>query len=29
MTAVMLGVQDLNRSKTFYGDGLGCSIDKD
>ena len=29
MTAVMLGVQDLNRSKTFYSDGLGCSIDKD
>ena len=29
MTAVMLGVEDLNRSKTFYGDGLGCSIDQD
>lgn len=29
MTAVMLGVEDLNRSKTFYRDGLGCSIDQD
>jgi hypothetical protein len=25
----MLGVRDLNRSKAFYGDGLGCAIDKD
>lgn len=29
ITAVMLGVKDLNRSKAFYGDGLGCKIDKD
>jgi hypothetical protein len=25
----MLGVQDLARSKRFYGEGLGCAIDKD
>jgi catechol 2,3-dioxygenase-like lactoylglutathione lyase family enzyme len=25
----MLGVSDLARSKKFYGDGLGCAIDKD
>jgi catechol 2,3-dioxygenase-like lactoylglutathione lyase family enzyme len=29
VTAIMLGVQDLNRSKKFYGDGLGCTIDQD
>jgi catechol 2,3-dioxygenase-like lactoylglutathione lyase family enzyme len=29
VTAIMLGVQDLNRSKAFYADGLGCAIDKD
>jgi catechol 2,3-dioxygenase-like lactoylglutathione lyase family enzyme len=29
LTAVMLGVKDLNRAKAFYGDGLGCKIDKD
>jgi uncharacterized protein len=29
VTAIMLGVQDLNRSKQFYGDGLGCTIDQD
>ena len=29
ITAVMLGVKDLNRAKVFYGDGLGCKIDKD
>lgn len=29
LTAVMLGVKDLKRSKAFYGDGLGCKIDKD
>jgi len=29
VTAVMLGVKDLNRSKAFYGDGLGCEIDMD
>jgi hypothetical protein len=25
----MLGVEDLARSKRFYGEGLGCVIDKD
>ena len=25
----MLGVEDLDRSKKFYGDGLGCTIDQD
>jgi catechol 2,3-dioxygenase-like lactoylglutathione lyase family enzyme len=25
----MLGVDDLARSKRFYGDGLGCAIDQD
>src|SRR5881396_2793008 len=29
VTAVMLGVKDLSRSKAFYGDGLGCKVDKD
>jgi uncharacterized protein len=29
VTAIMLGVQDLARSKKFYGEGLGCAIDKD
>jgi uncharacterized protein len=29
VTAIMLGVDDLSRSKKFYADGLGCSIDKD
>jgi uncharacterized protein len=29
VTAIMLAVQDLARSRTFYGDGLGCTIDKD
>jgi catechol 2,3-dioxygenase-like lactoylglutathione lyase family enzyme len=29
VTAIMLGVQDLNRSKQFYGEGLGCMIDQD
>ena len=29
VTAIMLGVEDLARSKLFYGDGLGCTIDKD
>ena len=29
VTAIMLGVKDLARSKTFYSDGLGCAIDKD
>jgi hypothetical protein len=25
----MLGVEDLERSKKFYGEGLGCAIDQD
>jgi predicted enzyme related to lactoylglutathione lyase len=29
VSAIMLGVEDLNRSKRFYGDGLGCTIDQD
>ncbi len=29
VTAVMLGVEDLARSKKFYGEGLGCTIDQD
>ena len=29
VTAIMLGVGDLARAKKFYGDGLGCTIDKD
>lgn len=29
VTAIMLGVKDLARSKAFYGEGLGCAIDKD
>ena len=29
VTAIMLGVEDLGRSKKFYGDGLGCAIDQD
>ena len=29
VTAIMLGVQDLARSKEFYGEGLGCAIDQD
>ena len=29
VTAIMLGVEDLARSKWFYGDGLGCTIDQD
>ena len=28
-TAIMLGVEDLARSKQFYGEGLGCTIDQD
>ncbi len=28
-TAIMLAVEDLDRAKAFYGDGLGCAIDKD
>ena len=29
VTAVMLGVRDLTRSKKFYGEGPGGTIDKD
>ena len=29
VSAIMLGVEDLNRSKQFYGKGLGCAIDQD
>jgi uncharacterized protein len=29
VNAIMLGVEDLARSKKFYGEGLGCAIDKD
>jgi predicted enzyme related to lactoylglutathione lyase len=28
-TAIMLGVEDLTRSKRFYREGLGCAIDQD
>jgi uncharacterized protein len=28
-TAIMLGVEDIARSKMFYGEGLGCTIDQD
>ena len=29
VTAIMIGVKDLAHSKKFYGEGLGCLIDKD
>jgi uncharacterized protein len=29
VTAVMIGVEDLSRSKSFYGEGLGCTIEQD
>jgi uncharacterized protein len=29
VTAIMLGVDDLGRSKAFYTDGLGCAIEQD
>ncbi|HXJ66489.1 MAG TPA: VOC family protein [Actinomycetota bacterium] len=29
VTAIMLGVEDLARSKAFYGEGLGCEIEQD
>jgi catechol 2,3-dioxygenase-like lactoylglutathione lyase family enzyme len=29
VSAIMLGVKDLGRSKKFYGEGLGCTVDKD
>lgn len=29
VTAIMIGVEDLARSKKFYGEGLGCEIKQD
>jgi catechol 2,3-dioxygenase-like lactoylglutathione lyase family enzyme len=29
VTAIMLGVKDLGRSKKFYGEGLGCTVEQD
>ena len=29
VNAIMLGVEDLARSKRFYGEGLGCTIHQD
>jgi catechol 2,3-dioxygenase-like lactoylglutathione lyase family enzyme len=29
VTAIMLGVEDLDRSRKFYAEGMGCTIDKD
>jgi predicted enzyme related to lactoylglutathione lyase len=29
VTTIMIGVEDLSRSKKFYGEGLGCTIDQD
>jgi uncharacterized protein len=29
MSAVMIGVEDLARSKKFYEEGLGCTIEQD
>jgi catechol 2,3-dioxygenase-like lactoylglutathione lyase family enzyme len=29
VNAIMIGVEDLGRSKKFYGDGLGCKIEQD
>ena len=28
-TAIMIGVEDLARSKKFYGEGLGCPVQQD
>jgi catechol 2,3-dioxygenase-like lactoylglutathione lyase family enzyme len=28
-STIMIGVQDLDRSKKFYAEGLGCAIDQD
>jgi catechol 2,3-dioxygenase-like lactoylglutathione lyase family enzyme len=28
-TVIMLAVEDLARAKAFYGEGMGCTIDKD
>jgi catechol 2,3-dioxygenase-like lactoylglutathione lyase family enzyme len=29
VTAIMIGVEDLARSKEFYGKGMGCKIEQD
>jgi catechol 2,3-dioxygenase-like lactoylglutathione lyase family enzyme len=29
VTAIMIGVEDIARSKRFYGEGLGCPIEQD
>jgi uncharacterized protein len=29
VATIMIGVEDLARSKKFYGEGLGCTIDQD
>ena len=29
VTAIMIGVEDLARSKKFYAEGLGCTLDQD
>lgn len=29
LSAVLIGVEDMNRAKKFYAEGLGCPIDKD
>jgi len=29
VTAIMLAVEDLARSKKFYADGLGCTVQQD
>ncbi len=29
VTTIMLGVEDLDRSKKFYAEGLGCTISQD
>ena len=29
VTAIMLAVEDLTRSKKFYADGLGCTVQQD
>jgi uncharacterized protein len=29
VTAIMIGVKDLARSKKFYAEGLGCTVDQD
>jgi len=29
VTVIMIGVEDLARSRKFYGEGLGCQLDQD